>query len=153
MTFVAGFAFFFGGKDGSDGEGDAFRFLEAVQDSISSKRMKKGEMARKRTYLPQQPYLSRPSYPNGLHCKPLGEIQHVSHFANQTYIPICSVITLRRMGFPHSLHLTTPMSEVDDRGCGPNNFMSRAESHDVGGEGSEVCSDGGGDGSRASQEK
>lgn len=45
------------------------------------------------------------------------------------------------------------MSEVDDRGCGPNNFMSRAESHDVGGEGSEVCSDGGGDGSRASQEK
>ena len=42
---------------------------------------------------------------------------------------------LRKIGLPHSLHFTRPMSEVDVRGRTPNNFISRAVSHEVGGEG------------------
>lgn len=34
----------------------------------------------------------------------------------------------------HSLHFTTPISEVEVSGRAPNTFMSRADSHDVGGE-------------------
>ena len=42
---------------------------------------------------------------------------------------------LRKTGLPHSLHFTRPMSEVDVRGRTPNNFISRAVSHEVGGDG------------------
>jgi len=37
------------------------------------------------------------------------------------------------MGFAQSLHCTSPISEVLLSGSAPNIFMSRAESHDVGG--------------------
>ena len=47
---------------------------------------------------------------------------------------------LRKIGFPHSLHFTRPMSEIDVRGRTPNNFISRAVSHEVGGDGrDEIC--------------
>ena len=47
---------------------------------------------------------------------------------------------LRKIGLPHSLHFTRPMSEVDVRGLTPNNFISRAVSHEVGGEArGEIC--------------
>jgi len=42
-------------------------------------------------------------------------------------------MALRKIGFPQSLHCTMPISEVLLRGSAPNIFMSRAESHDVGG--------------------
>jgi hypothetical protein len=42
---------------------------------------------------------------------------------------------LRKIGLPHSLHFTRPMSEVDVRGRTPNNLISRAVSHEVGGDG------------------
>lgn len=48
-------------------------------------------------------------------------------------VPACSAIALRKMGFAQSLHCTMPISEVLLRGSAPNNFMSRAESHEVGG--------------------
>lgn len=41
---------------------------------------------------------------------------------------------LRSTGLPHSLHFTTPISDVEVRGRAPNTFMSRADNHDVGGE-------------------
>ena len=47
--------------------------------------------------------------------------------------PACSVTALRKMGFAQSLHCTIPISEVLLRGSVPNIFMSRAESHEVGG--------------------
>jgi hypothetical protein len=47
--------------------------------------------------------------------------------------PACSATALRRMGFAQSLHCTIPISEVLLRGSAPNIFMSRAESHEVGG--------------------
>jgi hypothetical protein len=50
-------------------------------------------------------------------------------------MPECSPIALRKTGLSHSLHLTTPMSEAS--GLAPKIFMSRAESHEVGGEGRE----------------
>ena len=47
---------------------------------------------------------------------------------------------LRKIGLPHSLHFTRPMSEVDVRGRTPNNLISRAVSHEVGGDGrDEIC--------------
>lgn len=48
-------------------------------------------------------------------------------------VPACSAIALRKIGFAQSLHCTMPISEVLLRGSAPNNFMSRAESHEVGG--------------------
>lgn len=48
--------------------------------------------------------------------------------------PACSATALRRIGFPHSLHLTTPISVVDVRGRAPKIFMSLDSSHDVGAE-------------------
>jgi hypothetical protein len=49
---------------------------------------------------------------------------------------------LRKIGLPHSLHFTRPMSEVDVRGRTPNNLISRAVSHEVGGDGrGELCRD------------
>lgn len=51
---------------------------------------------------------------------------------------------LRKIGLPHSLHFTRPISEVDVRGRTPNNLISRAVSHEVGGDGrGEICIDGG----------
>lgn len=50
---------------------------------------------------------------------------------------------LRKIGLPHSLHLTRPMSEVDVSGRTPNSFISRAVSHEVGGDGSDDTVDGG----------
>ncbi len=47
--------------------------------------------------------------------------------------PACSATALRKMGFAQSLHCTIPISEVLLRGSAPNIFMSRAESHEVGG--------------------
>lgn len=47
---------------------------------------------------------------------------------------------LLRTGLLHSLHLTRPISEVAVSGREPKIFMSRAESHEVGGDGSEVGS-------------
>ena len=47
--------------------------------------------------------------------------------------PACSAMALRNMGFAQSLHCTSPISEVLLSGSAPNIFMSRAESHDVGG--------------------
>jgi hypothetical protein len=47
--------------------------------------------------------------------------------------PACSATALRKMGFAQSLHCTMPISEVLLRGSAPNIFMSRAESHEVGG--------------------
>jgi len=47
--------------------------------------------------------------------------------------PACSTAALRKMGFAQSLHCTIPISEVLLRGSAPNIFMSRAESHEVGG--------------------
>lgn len=41
---------------------------------------------------------------------------------------------LRKTGFPQSWHLNKPISDVEVRGCEPNIFMSRAGSHEVGGE-------------------
>ena len=38
------------------------------------------------------------------------------------------------MALLHSLHLTTPISEVDVKGRAPNIFISLAESQDVGGD-------------------
>ena len=47
---------------------------------------------------------------------------------------------LRKIGLPHSLHFTRPMSEVEVRGRTPNNLISRAVSHEVGGDGrGEIC--------------
>ena len=47
---------------------------------------------------------------------------------------------LRKIGFPQSLHFTIPMSEVEVRGRTPNNLISRAVSHEVGGDGrDEIC--------------
>ena len=46
--------------------------------------------------------------------------------------PACSATALRNTGFSHSLHLTMPTVLVS--GEAPNTFMSRAESHCVGGE-------------------
>lgn len=66
------------------------------------------------------------------------------------YIPACSTMKLLKTGFPQSLHLTSPISEVDVSGRAPKIFMSRAESHDVGGEGSVFSVLDGGEG--ASQE-
>jgi hypothetical protein len=66
--------------------------------------------------------------------------------------PECSVTKLLRTGFSQSLHLTTPMSELS--GWEPKSFMSRADSHDVGGDGRDEGSDGdSGEAGRASQEK
>lgn len=48
-------------------------------------------------------------------------------------VPACSAIALRKIGFAQSLHCTMPISEVLLRGSAPNSFMSRAESHEVGG--------------------
>lgn len=48
-------------------------------------------------------------------------------------VPACSATALRKMGFAQSLHCTIPISEVLLRGSAPNIFMSRAESHEVGG--------------------
>ena len=42
---------------------------------------------------------------------------------------------LRKIGFPHSPHFTRPVSEIDVRGRTPNNFISLAVSHEVGGDG------------------
>jgi hypothetical protein len=67
--------------------------------------------------------------------------------------PACSNIKLRRMGLSQSLHFTRPISEVEVSGWAPKSFMSRAESHEVGGEGSEAGSSGGEGGRRLSQEK
>lgn len=53
---------------------------------------------------------------------------------------MCSTIQLRRTGFSQSLHFTTPISDTDVRGWQPKIFMSRAESHAVGGDGSEAAS-------------
>jgi hypothetical protein len=47
---------------------------------------------------------------------------------------------LLRIGLPHSLHLTRPISEVAVRGREPKIFMSRAESHEDGGEGNDAGS-------------
>ena len=44
-------------------------------------------------------------------------------------------MALRKTGFAQSLHCTIPISEVLLRGSAPNIFMSRAESHEVGGVG------------------
>jgi len=52
---------------------------------------------------------------------------------------MCSDIALRKIGLSQSVQRTTPMSARS--GCTPNIFMSRAESHDVGGEGRPVTSD------------
>ena len=53
---------------------------------------------------------------------------------------------LRKIGFPHSLHFTRPMSEVDVRGRTPNSLISRAVSHEVGGDGrDDTCGAGGGE--------
>jgi hypothetical protein len=52
---------------------------------------------------------------------------------NDKSTPACSAIALRKMGFAQSLHCTMPISEVLLRGSAPNIFMSRAESHNVGG--------------------
>lgn len=66
-------------------------------------------------------------------------------------IPACSPMALLSTGFSHSLHLTTPTSALS--GLAPNIFMSRAESHDVGGEGRTLGSAGGeGDLGRFDQE-
>lgn len=47
---------------------------------------------------------------------------------------------LLKIGLPHSLHFTRPMSEVDVRGRTPNNLISRAVSHEVGGDGrGDIC--------------
>jgi hypothetical protein len=59
---------------------------------------------------------------------------------------------LLRMDFSHSLHFTTPTSDSDVRGWQPKSFMSRAESHAVGGEGSEAASLIVGEGTWQSQE-
>jgi len=48
-------------------------------------------------------------------------------------VPPCSATALRRMGFAQSLHCTIPISDVLFRGSAPKIFMSRADSHDVGG--------------------
>ena len=58
--------------------------------------------------------------------------------------PACSAIALRKMGLAQSLHCTTPISEVLLRGSVPNIFMSRAESHEVGG--GKAAKEEGGDG-------
>jgi len=47
---------------------------------------------------------------------------------------------LLRIGLPHSLHLTRPISEVAVSGREPKIFMSGAESHEDGGEGSDAGS-------------
>ena len=67
-------------------------------------------------------------------------------------IPEWSRIALRRIGLRHSLHLTRPVSWTS--GSEPNVFISRAESHDVGGEGARSggSKEGGVEGS-SSQEK
>lgn len=62
------------------------------------------------------------------------------------YTPACSTIKLLKTGFPQSLHLTSPISEVDVSGRAPKIFISRAESHEVGGEGSEFSELVGGEG-------
>jgi hypothetical protein len=65
----------------------------------------------------------------------------------QSYnILICSEIALRKIGLSHSEQRTTPMSARS--GWAPNIFMSRAESHDVGGEGRPVTSGAFGDPAR-----
>lgn len=48
------------------------------------------------------------------------------------------------MGFEQSLHCTIPISKVLLRGSAPNIFMSRAESHEVGG--GKAAKEEGGDG-------
>lgn len=48
--------------------------------------------------------------------------------------PACSATTLRRMGLAQSLHCTIPISDVLLRGSAPKIFMSRAVSHEVGGD-------------------
>ena len=53
---------------------------------------------------------------------------------------------LLKTGFPQSLHFTSPMSEVDVSGRAPKIFISRAESHEVGGEGNEFSELVGGEG-------
>jgi hypothetical protein len=58
--------------------------------------------------------------------------------------PACSATALRKMGFAQSLHCTIPISEVLLRGSAPNIFMSRAESHEVGG--GKAAKEEGGDG-------
>lgn len=65
---------------------------------------------------------------------------------NQMSAPACSATALRKMGFAQSLHCTMPISEVLLRGSAPNSFMSRAESHEVGGgkAGKEEGGEGGG---------
>jgi hypothetical protein len=57
----------------------------------------------------------------------------LSEDRNGMRAPACSTTALRRMGFAQSLHCTTPISDVLLRGSAPNIFMSRAESHEVGG--------------------
>lgn len=42
-------------------------------------------------------------------------------------------MALRRTGLAQSLHWTIPISDVLFRGSAPKIFMSRADSHDVGG--------------------
>lgn len=70
------------------------------------------------------------------------------------YTPACSETALLSTGLSQSLHLITPISDVDDSGRAPNSFMSRAGSHTVVGSVTAEISDGGGDGEgRASQEK
>ena len=58
--------------------------------------------------------------------------------------PACSATALRKMGFAQSLHCTIPISAVLLRGSEPNIFMSRAESHAVGG--GKAAKEEGGDG-------
>jgi hypothetical protein len=65
--------------------------------------------------------------------------------------PEWSPIALRRIGLSQSLHLTTAISARS--GFAPKIFISRADNHDVGGEGSDAGSFEGGEGGRFDQEK
>jgi hypothetical protein len=57
---------------------------------------------------------------------------------NEADVHACSVTKLLRIGLSQSLHLMMPISVVS--GCAPKSFISCADSHDVGGDGSDVGS-------------
>ena len=57
--------------------------------------------------------------------------------------PECSARKLRRTGLAQSAHFTRPISDVEVRGRAPKSFISRATSHEVGGDagGADVTSE------------
>jgi len=124
VTLGVGLFFFFAG---SSGEGEALRFLEApffasgvlrqldykVEEGREAWRVSPSSSA-----LPLTPFLPPERINAQFSTAGDEEIGWASH-SYTYYTPACSTIKLLKTGFPQSLHLTSPMSEVDVSGRAP----------------------------------